>query len=100
MMGGPGRQVEGDGTFVIGKRKNGVGRMVSKEHVYVITERGSRKIRRLVVKEKTADVLKIFDKHILPNTELMVDPGTEYNRGGGHTCILCILSEFLCVFYR
>ena len=39
MMGGPGRQVEGDGTFVIGKRKNGVGRMRSKEHVYVITER-------------------------------------------------------------
>ena len=43
----------------------------------MITERGSRKIRRLVVKDKTADVLKIFDKHILPNTELMVDPGTE-----------------------
>ena len=58
MMGGPGRVVEGDGTFVIGKRKNGVGRMVSKEHVYVITERGSRKIRRLVVKDKTADVLR------------------------------------------
>ena len=79
MMGGPGRVVEGDGTFVIGKRKNGVGRMVSKEHVYVITERGSRKIRRLVVKDKTADVLRIFDKHILPNTEIMVDPGTENN---------------------
>ena len=55
MMGGPGRVVEGDGTFVIGKRKNGVGRMVSKEHVYVITERGSRKIRRPVVKDKSAE---------------------------------------------
>ena len=77
-MGGPGRVVEGDGTFVIGKRKKGVGRMVSKEHVYVITERGSRKIRRLVVTDKTADLLRIFDKHILP-IELMVDPGTENN---------------------
>ena len=78
-MGGPGRVVEGDGTFAVGKRKNGVGRMVSKEHVYVITERGSRKIRRLVVKDKTADVLRISDKHIFPNTEVMVDPGTENN---------------------
>ena len=47
-MGGPGVVVEGDGTFVIGKRKNAVGRMRSKEHVYVITQRGSRKIRRIV----------------------------------------------------
>ena len=53
--------------------------MVSKEHVYVITERGSRKIRRLVVKDKSADVLHVFDKHLLPDTEIMVDPGTENN---------------------
>ena len=53
--------------------------MRSKEHVYVITERGSRKIRRLVVKDKSADVLKVFDKHILPSTEIMVDPGMENN---------------------
>ena len=33
MMGGPGRVVEGDGTFVIGKRENGVGRIVSKGRV-------------------------------------------------------------------
>ena len=32
-MGGPGRIVEGDGMFVIGKRKGGVGRFHSKEHV-------------------------------------------------------------------
>ena len=53
--------------------------MMSKEHVYVITERGKRKIRRLVVKDKSADVLQVFDKHLLPNTEIMVDPGTENN---------------------
>ena len=53
--------------------------MRSKEHVYVSTERGKRKIRRLVVKDKSADVLQVFDKHLLPNTELMVDPGTENN---------------------
>ena len=53
--------------------------MMSKEHLYVITERGQRKIRRLVVKDKTADVLQVFDKHLLPNTEIMVDPGTENN---------------------
>ena len=79
LMGGPDTVVEADGTWVIGKRKNGLGRMVSKEHVYVITERGKRKIRRLVVKDKTADVLQVFDKHILPDTEIMVDPGTENN---------------------
>ena len=56
-----------------------MGRMRSKEHVYVITERGKRKIRRLVVKDKSADVLQVFDKHLLPNTEIMVDPGTENN---------------------
>ena len=78
-MGGPDAVVEADGTQVIGKRKNGLGRMMSKEHVYVITERGQRKIRRLVVKDKTADVLQVFDKHLLPNTEIMVDPGTENN---------------------
>ena len=79
LMGGPGAVVEADGTQVIGKRKNGLGRMVCKEHVYVITERGHRKIRRLVVKDKSADVLQVFDKHILPDTEITVDPGTENN---------------------
>ena len=78
-MGGPGKTIEADGTFVIGKRKNGMGRMVSKEHVYVITERGSRKIRRLCVKDKSAQVLSIFNKHILPNSTICVDPGTENN---------------------
>ena len=70
-----------DETFhkISGKRKNGLGRMMSKEHVYVITERGQRKIRRLVVKYKSADVLQVFDKHLLPNTEIMVDPGTKNN---------------------
>ena len=67
-MGGPGKIVEGDGMFVIGKRKYGVGRFHSKEHVYVCTERGSRKIRRIVVPDKSADVLAVFDPHILPNT--------------------------------
>ena len=37
--------VEGDGMFVIGKRKCGVGRFHSKEHVYVCLERGKRKKR-------------------------------------------------------
>ena len=57
-MGGPGVIVEGDGMFVIGKRKCGVGRWHSKLHVYVITERGSKKIRRIVVRDKSATVLK------------------------------------------
>ena len=61
-MGGPpqGLIVEGDGMFVIGKRKCGVGRWHSKEqeHVYVITERGSHKIRRIVVRDKSATVLQ------------------------------------------
>ena len=39
-MGGPDAVVEADGTWVIGKRKNGLGRMRSKVHVYVITENG------------------------------------------------------------
>ena len=76
-MGGPGKVVEGDGMFVIGKRKCGVGRMHSKEHVYTCTERGSRKIRRIVVPNKSAAVLSEFDKHILPHTEMCVDQGTE-----------------------
>ena len=67
--------VEGDGMFVIGKRKCGVGRWHSKEHVYVCTERGSRKIRRLVVPDKSANVLSEFDKHLLPNTTMCVDAG-------------------------
>ena len=76
-LGGPGKIVEGDGMFLIGKRKCGVGRYHSKEHVYVCLERGSRKIRRLAVKDKSASALEIFQKHILPNTEMCVDPGTE-----------------------
>ena len=79
MMGGPDCPVEADGTFVIGRRKNAVGRMRSKEHVYVLTQRGARKIRRLVVKDKSAAVLSVFNKHLLPDTTIMVDPGTENN---------------------
>ena len=76
-LGGAGKVVEGDGMFLIGKRKCGVGRWHSKEHVYVCLERGSRKIRRIVVKDKTAAALEVFSKYILPNTEMCVDPGTE-----------------------
>ena len=76
-MGGVGKMVEGDGMFAIGKRKCGVGRYHSKEHVYVCVERGSRKIRRLVVKDKSAEALHLFKNHILPNTEMCVDPGKE-----------------------
>ena len=43
IMGGPDCPVEADGTFVIGRRKNALGRMRSKEHVYVVTQRGARK---------------------------------------------------------
>ena len=63
--------------FVVGKRKCGVGRYHSKEHVYVCTERGSRKIRRHVVPDKTADALTCFDEHILPQTTMCVDEGGE-----------------------
>ena len=76
-MGGPGKVVEGDGMFVIGKRKCGVGRMHSKEHVYVCTERGARKIRRIVVPDKSAGVLSVFDNHLLPGTSMCVDDGNE-----------------------
>ena len=69
--------VEGDGMFVVGKRKCGVGRYHSKEHVYVCLERKSRKVRRIVVRDKSADVLSVFAKHLKPNTEMCVDPGTE-----------------------
>ena len=79
LMGGIGKTIEADGMFVIGKRKNGMGRMRSKEHVYVICERGSRKIRRLCVRDKSAEVLNVFNKHILPNSTICVDPGTENN---------------------
>ena len=75
-MGGPGKIVEGDGMFVIGKRKCGVGRWHSKEHIYACTERGSRKIRRILVPDKSADV-SVFDDHILPNTTMCVDDGME-----------------------
>ena len=78
-MGGTGTIVEGDGMFLIGKRKCGVGRWHSKEHVYVCLERGSRKIRRIVVKDKSAPALDVFSKYILPDTEMCVDPGTENN---------------------
>ena len=76
-MGGGGKMVEGDGMFLIGKRKCGVGRYHSKEHIYVCLERGSRKIRRVVVRDKSADALSVFAKHLKPNTEMCVDPGTE-----------------------
>ena len=76
-MGGPGKIVEGDGMFLIGKRKCGVGRMHTKEHVYVCLERYSRKIRRIVVKDKSASSLSVFQKYILPQTEMCTDPGTE-----------------------
>ena len=76
-MGGPGKVVEGDGMFVVGKRKCGVGRMHSKEHVYVCKERASRKIRRLTVPDKSANALSAFDKYLLPGTEMHVDCGTE-----------------------
>lgn len=76
-MGGTGKIVEGDGMFLIGKRKCGVGRWHSKEHVYVCLERGSRKIRRIVVRDKTAAALEVFSRYILPNTEMCVDPGLE-----------------------
>ena len=76
-MGGDGKVVEGDGMFLIGKRKCGVGRWHSKEHVYVCLERGCRKIRRIVVKDKSAGALEVFSKYILPNTVMCVDPGTE-----------------------
>ena len=72
-MGGPGKVVEGDGMFVIGKRKFGVGRMHSKEHVYARTERGNGKIRRIAVPDKSADALAVFDKHMLPRTRICVD---------------------------
>ena len=77
MMGGPGKIIEGDGMFVVGKRKCGVGRYHSKEHVYVCLERKSRKIRRIVVRDKSSDVLSVFAKHIKPNSEMCVDVGTE-----------------------
>ena len=70
-MGGPGKIVKGDGMFVLAQRKGGVGRWHTKEHVYVITERKARKTGRIVVKNKTAKVLHVFDKHILPNTKFM-----------------------------
>ena len=63
--------------FVLATRKGGVGRWHSKEHAYVVVERGARKIRRKVVKDKSATVLSVFDKHILPGTTFMCDPGKE-----------------------
>ena len=76
-LGGEGKVVEGDGMFLIGKRKCGVGRYHSKEHVYVCLERGCRKIRRLVVRDKSANALQVFGRYIRPNTVMCVDPGTE-----------------------
>lgn len=75
-MGGPGKVVEGNGMFVIGKRKCGVGIMHSKEHVYICIERGGRKIRRIAVPDKSAAVLSVFDKHLLSRTSMCVDDGT------------------------
>ena len=76
-LGGPNVICEGDGMFVIGKRKCGVGRWHSKEHVYVVVQRKARKIRRKVVPDKSASVLSVFEQHILPGTTMMVDVGTE-----------------------
>ena len=76
-MGGPNIVSEGDGMFVIGKRKCGVGRWHSKQHIYAITERGSRKIRRKVVENKTASVLEVFATRIREETVVMVDVGQE-----------------------
>ena len=76
-MGGPGKTVEGDGMFVLAQRKGGVGRWHTKEHVYVCTERKARKIRRIVVRNKTAKALEVFDRYILPGTRLMCDEGGE-----------------------
>ena len=76
-MGGPDIVCEGDGMFVIGKRKCGVGRWHSKEHIYVVTERHSRKIRRRVVENKTATVLQVFERHIRKGTIMMADVGQE-----------------------
>ena len=42
-LGGHNKVVEGDGMFVLATRKGGVGRWHSKEHIYVVVERGSRK---------------------------------------------------------
>ena len=63
--------------FVVGKRKCGVGRYHSKEHVYVCLERKSRKVRRIVVRDKSADALSVFAKHLKPYTQMCVDVGTE-----------------------
>ena len=76
-LGGHNKVVEGDGMFVLATRKGGVGRWHSKEHIYAVVERGSRKIRRKVVKDKSATVLSVFDKHILQGTIFMCDPGKE-----------------------
>ena len=76
-MGGPDAICEGDGMFVIGKRKCGVGRWHSKEHVYVVLERNARKIRRRVVANKSSTVLAVFTRHIKPHTTIMVDDGQE-----------------------
>ena len=67
---GPGKIVEGDGMFVVGKCKCGVGRYHRKEHVQVCLERKSRKVRRIVVRDKSADALSVFAKHLKPNTEM------------------------------
>ena len=76
-MGGPGRMLGEMGCFVVGKRKFGVGRYQSKEHVYICLERGRRKIRRIVVRDKFSDALSVFSQHIKLNTEICVDPGIE-----------------------
>ena len=85
MLGGQDKVVEGDGMFVLATRKGGVGRWHSKEHIYVICERGSRKIRRKVVKDKSASVLSVFDRHILPGSIFMCDPGKENEHFKGFT---------------
>ena len=76
-LGGYNKVVEGDGMFVLATRKGGVGRWHSKEHIYVVVERGTRKIRRKVVKDKSATVLSVFDHHIVDGSIFMCDPGKE-----------------------
>ena len=77
LVSGTGIICGGDGMFVIEKRKRGVGRKHSKEHVYVVTERSARKIRRKVLQNKTAAVLDVFSIHICEGTVMMVDVGQE-----------------------
>ena len=48
LMGGPGKMVEGDGMFVVGKRKCGVGRYHSKEHIKYVLRETAKKLGELL----------------------------------------------------